>query len=118
MQAPTYALRDAELLMPLLRVIRHEIRERTLAVTRLEQLLEAPAPVHRVHREDVGRIESELSTQRRELRRVERELAELGCKQDEDRPLRILIPSKDGALACDGELAKTRILHFPQGSRA
>ena len=70
MQAPNYALRDAERLMPLLRAIRREIRERTLAVTKIEQLLETLSKNRRAHRDLMGRLESELSTQRRELHRL------------------------------------------------
>jgi hypothetical protein len=112
MQNQTTALRAAERLLPLLRSVRREIRERTLEAARLEERIEALVP-RRVHVNEINTLESELSTHRRELRRIERELAELGCKQDGDRPLRILVPSPEGDLVVDGELTKTAIRRLP-----
>jgi chromosome segregation ATPase len=113
MQTKTSTVNEAERLLPLIRVIRREIRERTLAATDLEQRLEALAPTRKAHAAEITAVESELSGHRRELRRIERELRELGCKQDSDRPLRILLPSDDGELAVDGELSKTAIRRIP-----
>ncbi len=113
MQTQTITVNEAERLLPLIRAIRREIRERTLAAADLEQRLEALASTRKVHAREIAAIESELSAHRRELRRIERELHELGCKQDSDRPLRILMPSEDGELAVDGELSKTAIRRIP-----
>lgn len=118
MQAQKYAVQDAERLMPLLRSIRRELRERNLRSAELEARLERLCEAKPKREHQIRLVESELSLHRRELRRLERELGELGCKLDEDRPLRILIPSQEGQLACDGELSKTRIQPLPQNVRA
>ena len=112
-----YDIQDAERLMPLLRAIRRELRERTLKTAELESRLTDLSEDRQANAKQIQRLESELSTQLRETRRVEKELGELGCTVDEDRPLRILIPSEDGQLACDGDLAKTRIHRIPENMR-
>lgn len=113
MQARTYAIQEAERLLPLLRAIRRELRERTHETARLETLREALAPSPRAHAGDLALVESELSNHRRELRRAEQEVERLGCRIDLDRPLRIVVPSDQGDLAVDGELAKTTIRRLP-----
>jgi hypothetical protein len=111
---------DAERMMPLLRSIGREIRERTKAIAALEENGAAPSIHPNLHamsdanvsaaNVDVATVESQLSLHRRELRRCERELKELGCNLDADHPLRILIPSTDGALAFEGKLDSTQFV--------
>jgi hypothetical protein len=108
-------MKEAERLLPLLRAIRRELRDRTLEAARLEDLREALLPSPRAHQADLALVESDLSTQRRELRRAEREIGELGCRIDQDRPLRIVVPSDRGDLAVDGDLNKTTLRRLPLG---
>ncbi|MBI5435239.1 MAG: DUF2203 family protein [Planctomycetes bacterium] len=113
MRSRTYALKDAERLLPLLRAVRRELRDRTFEVARLEELREALLPSAVAHHADLSMLEAELSTQRRELRRAEKEVETLGCRVDQDRPLRIVVPSTDGDLAIDGDLSKTTMRRLP-----
>lgn len=99
MKRPANDRRDAERIVPLLRSIGTEIRERSAAVDMLEDRLAGFSSKRDTHREHIAHIESELSLHRRELRRTERELKDLGCDLDADHPLRILIPSKGGTYA-------------------
>jgi hypothetical protein len=82
----------AEKLVPLLRSIGREIRERGAAI----RLLEAELAGERTG--DDPAVEARLATERRGLRLALRELARLGCVLDELHPFRILIPGKDGEL--------------------
>lgn len=119
----TFARQDAERMMPLLRSIGREIRERTRTLARLEQELAArsEAPLARdrgEHDAETHALESQLSLHRRELRRVEKELARLGCDLDLDHPLRILIPGVGGAWAYEGQLDDTSFRSVRQDSPA
>lgn len=78
--------RSPERLTPLLRSIQEEITERVQRIEALEGRLEAFASTRRVHAEEIAQIESELSTNRRELRRIEQELSRLGVPFDADNP--------------------------------
>jgi hypothetical protein len=98
----------AERLMPLLHSIGREMRERTREVDHLEQRLDSLSEMRQVHGEEVASLESQLSTHRRELRRIETELGHLGCHLDADHPLRIVIPSEGGTFAWEGRLADTQ----------
>lgn len=84
-------------MVPLLRCIAQEIKERTLAITELESKLEAFAGTRRAHRDEVASLESQLSHQRLELRHVEKELANLGWERDQDHPLRLVLRRAAGA---------------------
>jgi DNA-binding transcriptional regulator/RsmH inhibitor MraZ len=109
---------DADRMLPLLRSIGREIRERTKAVANLEEHLDALSINPNVHAQEVAQTEAQLSTHRRELRRCEREIHELGCNVDADDPLRILIPSTDGALAYEGKLDGTQFYRRPLDAKA
>jgi hypothetical protein len=91
----TYDRDRATRLVPLLRSITREIRERTHAVEHLEARLMS-------HRNSgwpgEPQVRAELACHRRELRRAREELARLGCALDESHPLRVLIPGRDGKL--------------------
>jgi len=97
MNRHSYDPERASALLPLLRSITAEIRERSEAIDVLELELGDLGQTRR-GRERRGDIEADLSVQRRELRVVRRELERLGCTLDEDHPLRVLIPGADGAL--------------------
>jgi hypothetical protein len=97
MNRHSYDPERASALLPLLRSITAEIRERSEAIDELELELQDLGDT-RVERERRGDVEAALSVERRELRVVRRELSHLGCALDQDHPLRVLIPGVDGAL--------------------
>jgi hypothetical protein len=71
---------------PLLRAIQREIDERRGLLRQAEGMLAALAPSRHCHAEQVVRLESEVSLQRRELRQVARELSRLGLSADAEDP--------------------------------
>ncbi|MCH2104440.1 MAG: DUF2203 family protein [Planctomycetes bacterium] len=92
-----YSYQGADELIPLLRSIQREVRERRDEILRLENT----ARVFKRRAKDHPRLASlqaELMTHRRELRMSERELERLGCALDGERPFRVLIPGDDGAI--------------------
>jgi hypothetical protein len=103
---------DAERLVPLLRSVGREIRERSEKIAELEALLGG------TDLERGRRLESELALNRRELRRVERELAQLGCNLDADHPLRILIPGDGEQFAWETRADQTKFYRKPMDARA
>jgi len=106
--------RDAERILPLLRSIGNEIRDRSSAIDALEERLAGFSSSRDEHRQEIRTIEAQLSLHRRELRRMERELADLGCNLDADHPMRILIPGKHGTYAYE-RLDKTAFYRKPEG---
>jgi hypothetical protein len=108
MSTKSFARKDAERLLPLLRSIGGEIRERGRAIDGLEERLSTLSDERYRYRGEIARIEAELACHRRELRRVERELGELGCNLDADHPLRILIPGHGERFAWEGRLDRTK----------
>lgn len=105
MDKKTYDLESAERMTPLLRSITKELRERRLATEIAEHEL---AMAKRAGDTDhAARLEAELSTHRRELRQVTKEVERLGLELDATSE-RILIPSADGAWAYEGNLGDTR----------
>ena len=109
----TYAREEAERLFPLLCSIGREIRSRIAEADRVQGRIAALAPTRRVHGAELARLESELSLQRREQRRAERELARLGCRLDEDAVARILIPAGRREHVVEGFLGRTRFEPAP-----
>ena len=97
MNRHSYDPERASALLPLLRSITAEIRERSEAIDALVLELQGLGHTRRA-RDRRGAIEADRSVQRRELRVARRELERLGCSLDEDHPLRVLIPGADGAL--------------------
>jgi hypothetical protein len=92
-----YNYKGADGLIPLLRSIQREVRERREEILRLEsssRVLQRRATKH----PRLVTIEADLMTHRRELRMAERELKRLGCALDGERPFRVLIPGNDGAI--------------------
>jgi len=92
----TYEREDAERMMPLVRSIGREIKDRTRAIQALEYRRAVSGG------ELAGSFDAELSMHRRELRQVTKELDRLGLSVDESDPLRILIPGASGSWACEG----------------
>jgi len=113
MKRRTYALKDAERIVPLLRSIGREIKARHRAAQTIQRRLEILRGLKRAPTDgpsEVDGLEAELATHLRETRSAERELERLGCRLDEQHPLRILIPSPNGDWAFDGHLDETRFL--------
>jgi len=71
---------------PLLSSIQREISERTLVLRSSEERLEAFRSTRQFHPAEYARVQSEISLQRRELRRIESELARLGIRFDAEDP--------------------------------
>jgi len=82
---------EAERLLPLLRAIGTEMKERSAAIQALEARIADLALKPALHRREISVLESELSLHRRELRGVEKEMSRLGCTIDEANPNRILV---------------------------
>jgi len=93
----SYNYQGADELIPLLRSIQREVRERREDILRLENTLRVFKRRASKHPR-LGSIQAELMTHRRELRLSERELDRLGCALDGERPFRVLIPGDDGAI--------------------
>ncbi|MBI5362781.1 MAG: DUF2203 family protein, partial [Planctomycetes bacterium] len=112
MQTHNYDREKAERLVPLLRSITREIRERSEVIERLDRAIGGARGDARAGH--AARWELRLVEHRRSLRDAERELEELGCTLDEDHPLRILIPGSNGAFergfAFDGSSGEPRAI--------
>ena len=91
MKANIQQLKTALRMVPLLRSISREMNERVHAIAEAECLLEACGSAGCVGECDAATLELQLSVHRRELNRVERELANIGWVRDEDHPLRLLM---------------------------
>ena len=117
MSLRTYALKEAERMVPLLRSIGREIKSRLKATEAIQKRIEGLSRSPRKNELEIFNLEAELSVQRREIRCSEKELERLGCSLDADHPLRILIPSPAGHWTFEGPLDDTRF-HPAPGSRA
>lgn len=84
---------EREAMLPLLCSIQMEVVERTHRIAALEERLGAFAATPRIHAEEIARARSELSTQRRELRQVAKELAQLGIEFDAEAPRPFVDPA-------------------------
>jgi hypothetical protein len=82
-------------LVPLLRSITREIRDRTRRIDALRRELELIHDGARSRR--YRERQAELAIQLRELRLANAELERLGCSLDRSHPLRVLIPADGGA---------------------
>jgi hypothetical protein len=85
-----YDRSQAERLVPLLRAITQELRERNEQIDELDARVEQSAVDS--HPTSTSQLRLRLLEHRRALALAERELAALGCMLDEDHPLRVLIP--------------------------
>ena len=90
MAPQTYDKHEPDPRLPLLRSIQTEIEERASLIVEVERRLEAFRSTPTIHGEDIHTLESDLSTHRRELRAVEKELARLGIDFDPEKPHAIL----------------------------
>lgn len=89
-----YDYARADRLVPLLRSVNGEIRDRKHAVRRLERQLAQLSS----DEDEYFLVQAELANHRLEIRRAREELEQLGCVVDEANPLRVLIPGENGAL--------------------
>jgi septal ring factor EnvC (AmiA/AmiB activator) len=78
--------RDVDRMQPLLRAVGLEIAERTKTIRELQERRSAFRGTSRIHAADIAAIEGELDSQRRELNRVQKELARLGVYFDAQTP--------------------------------
>lgn len=118
MKRRIYALKEAEKIVPLLRSIGKEIHVRRRATAELQKRLDLVRSLARTESAVLQNLEAQIATHLREIRSSEKELDHLGCRLDERHPLRILIPSSDGAWAFDGSLDDTRFYATPAGGIA
>ena len=110
MKQRTYALKEAERIVPLLRSIGREIKARRRAADEMQKHLDELRTEPRAGggADSAGHLEAQIAIHRREVRNAEVELERLGCRLDQEHPLRILIPSPTGDWAFDGHLEDTR----------
>jgi len=81
--------------VPLIRSITREARDRTRAIRHLQAKVAELSSRPGEQTTEIRSVESELFLHRRELERVQKELARLGCSLDADHPQRIVC-SADG----------------------
>jgi len=112
MKTTTRSQENAERMVPLLRAIGQEVRERNLAVLALETRIADLALAPKLHAEEIAMLESELACHRRELRGIEREMERLGCSFDQDDPNRIVVPGTAVSLALGHSLSDTRFFQL------
>lgn len=86
-----YDARHAQALVPLLRSITSEIKEREAAIDRGRASLQVAKSG--MSASERSQLEAELSVHKHERRLALRELERLGCMLDLDHPLRVLIPA-------------------------
>jgi|688.fasta_scaffold02342_33 hypothetical protein len=99
MKRQAYNIASVQRLLPLLRSIGTELRERSDAIENLDQRILELRGRHARRRKKSDALldaEADIASQRRELRHTQGELSRLGCVQDQDHPMRILIPGTDG----------------------
>lgn len=94
----TYDSQGADQLIPLLRSVQREMRERADLIRglrlRIDKLAQDPDS-----QAALRALQAELANHKREIRLARKELERLGCAIDEERPERVLIPGDDGDLA-------------------
>lgn len=98
-----YNYTGADRLIPLIRVIHREIRDRSEAVrninTQLHQLGKAGTRRStRAHELEAFGLQADRSNHKREIRVAKKELARMGCLLDEENPFRVLIPGTNGEI--------------------
>lgn len=93
-----YDSEHADRLIPLLRSVQRELRERADAIRSLEQRLRRAPRARRDSPERVA-LQAELASHKLGTRLAKKELERLGCLLDDAQPQRILIPGASGDLA-------------------
>ena len=100
-------------LVPLLRSIASEIRDRNQRMADLEARSAQLAGKGDVARDELALVRSELSLHARELRRAEKELARLGWSLDPDDALRLV---RDHSAAAAGQSRRPEDTGFYRAS--
>jgi hypothetical protein len=100
-------VRATERVAPYLRSIALEIEERTQAIRGLEAQTDALARKRRSNLGEIGRLEAELSVQRRELRMATEELKRLGWTVAETLPACFLHCDAEGDADLAYQLVRT-----------
>jgi len=107
MKRETEILRKAKDMLPYIRSIGREARERSSEVQRLEAELErlrsGPGELVR----EIRSVEEELFHHRREMERVGKELTRIGCILDVDHPGRIVFSMADNEVSFEPRLDET-----------
>jgi len=111
-----YDCLSADRLVPLLRNIYKELRERSDAVRRLENRVRNLSD-RELDSTVFYNLQAELATHHHEVRMAKKELARLGCTLDESHPYRVLIPGANGELeqGFAWALGDTRVQAIPGG---
>lgn len=115
MKQKTFERAEAERMAPLLQSMAQEIRERTQAIVALErqhEILEGAKGSEALGR--FGEVRSQLSTQRRELRHVRKEVERLGLAVDDGKPPSIVVPGDGGDWVYSGSLDDTNFFRLEQ----
>ena len=118
MTGKNYDHQAVERMMPLLRSIGREIRDRTRALDLLEARIEGARSSTAEGEARTRDLIPEISLHRRELRRALQELVRLGCDLESEQPLRILIPGAQGGWTLEGQLDETDFRVLPIQSKA
>jgi hypothetical protein len=107
MKPQAKTLRRAECIAPLIRSIAGEVKERLLAMRQLDASLKELSAHRREPVNEIRLVEAELYLHRRELERVQKELAHLGCHLDPEHPERIVCSADGGQWIYEEHLDKT-----------
>mgnify|MGYP003573213230 CR=1 FL=1 len=110
--------REPSKLLPVLRSIARELRQRKALIVTLEARRNAFSESPKIHGSDLANTDAELAIQRRELRRVTKELELLGCRVEDDEPLRIALPDEGRTYTFSWELDQTQFYSQPLGAKA
>mgnify|MGYP003573947870 CR=1 FL=1 len=105
-------------LLPVLRSIARELRQRKATIVMLEARRLAFAKSPKIHGSDLANTDAELSIHRREVRRIEKELETLGCRVEDHEPLRIALPDEGRTYTFSWELDQTQFYSQPLGAKA
>lgn len=97
----------AERLLPLLRSIAQELRDRHRSIAELDARVRSLKASPKIHAEDLRLAEATLAIERRELRHAEEEVGRLGCRLDEDDRERILLEGEQGPSTLTWKLGDT-----------
>ena len=111
MEPKTFERKEVERVMPLLRSIGRELQERNRAIESLEarlDFIQGSPRAARAHTNELTALGAELSSQRRELRHISKEVRRLGFELEDGRPMRILVPRAAVSGASEPKLDDTR----------
>jgi hypothetical protein len=118
MKNQTDVLQKAKLMMPLIRSITSEARDRALAIRRLEARHEELSSRPGEHTAEIRPVEVELFFHRREIERVQKELARLGCSLDAEHPNRIVCSADGDEWSYEERLDETGFRPDRSGSKS